>query len=87
MVAWGATSLLEKAGCEHVKSMIWPEFKVSYGDIKYHSAKAVELGGNYIMTSGLLVEGKWQMKLLATMRERFLLNVESYPLIFYVVVF
>jgi hypothetical protein len=82
MGAWGAALLLEKAGCKHVNSMIRSEFKVSSGDIKDPSGKAVELGGNYILTSDLFVEGKWQMKLLATMMERFLLNVESYPLFF-----
>jgi predicted nucleic acid-binding Zn finger protein len=38
--ARGAVSLLEKAGCEHTKAVIQPEFSVSTGDIKDPSAKA-----------------------------------------------
>jgi hypothetical protein len=47
MGARGAVSLLEKAGCEHVKSVIRPEFTVLASDIKDPSAEAVELGGKF----------------------------------------
>jgi hypothetical protein len=40
-------SLLEKASCEHVKSVNRPEFKVFASDIKYPSIEAVELGGKF----------------------------------------
>jgi hypothetical protein len=45
--ARGATSLLEKAGFEHVKSIIWPEFTVSADDIKVPSPEAIALGGKF----------------------------------------
>jgi hypothetical protein len=43
--AWGAVSLLKKASCEHAKSVIQSEFKVSAIDIKDPSTEAVVLGG------------------------------------------
>jgi hypothetical protein len=45
--AWRIVSLLEKAGCDHVKSVILPDFKVSVSDINDPSAKAVELGRKF----------------------------------------
>jgi hypothetical protein len=80
--AWGAVSLLEKASCEHAKSVIQPKFKVSAIDIEDPSAEAVALGGNFIPTSGLLAGGKWWMKLSETVRERFFLNAKSFLSIF-----
>lgn len=47
MGAWGAASLLEKASCEHVKSVNRPEFKVFASDFKDPSIEAVELGGKF----------------------------------------
>jgi hypothetical protein len=64
--------LLEKASCEHVKFVIRPEFKVSATDINYPSTELLKWKESSIMTSGLLVEGKWQKKLLEMVRERFL---------------
>jgi hypothetical protein len=45
--ARGAISLLEKAGCEHAKALIQPEFSVSANDIKNPSAKAIALSGKF----------------------------------------
>jgi hypothetical protein len=43
----GAVSLLEKAGCEHTKAVIQPEFSVSASDIKNPSAEASALSGKF----------------------------------------
>jgi hypothetical protein len=56
--ARGVVSLLEKAGYEHVKAIIQPEFVVSTNDIKEPSTEAIALGGNFILKSGLAVEGR-----------------------------
>jgi hypothetical protein len=40
-------SLIEKAGCEHTKAVIQPEFSVSVNDIKEPSAEATALGGKF----------------------------------------
>jgi hypothetical protein len=80
--ARGAVSLLKKVGCEHAKSLIQSEFKVSAIDVKDPSAEVVALGENFIPTSDLLAGGKWRMKLSNIVRERFLLNAKSCPSIF-----
>jgi hypothetical protein len=43
----GAVLLLEKAGCEHAKAVIQPEFSVSANDIKEPSAEATALCGKF----------------------------------------
>lgn len=45
--ARGAISLLEKVYCDHVKYVIWPDFKVSMVDTKDASTKAVCWGLYY----------------------------------------
>jgi hypothetical protein len=45
--AWGAMSILEKAGCEHAKAVVQPEFVFSTDDIKNPSAEASALGGKF----------------------------------------
>jgi hypothetical protein len=45
--AWEATSILEKAGCEHAKVVVQPEFVFSADDIKNRSTKASALGGKF----------------------------------------
>jgi hypothetical protein len=45
--ARGAVSLLEKAGCEHAKAVIQPEFSVLVSDIKDPSSKAIALSGKF----------------------------------------
>jgi hypothetical protein len=42
--ARGATSILEKPGCEHAKVVVQPEFVFSMDDIKTPSVKASTLG-------------------------------------------
>jgi hypothetical protein len=45
--ARGAVLLLEKAGCEHAKAVIQPEFSVSVSDVKVPSAEAIALSENF----------------------------------------
>jgi hypothetical protein len=45
--AWGATSILEKAGCEHAKAVVKLEFVFSVDDIKNPSVEASTLGGKF----------------------------------------
>ena len=40
-------SLLEKAGCEHAKVVIQPDFVVLIKDIKDPSAEAIGIGGKF----------------------------------------
>jgi hypothetical protein len=39
--------LLKKAGCDHAKVVIQPEFSISTNDIKDPSAEATALGGKF----------------------------------------
>jgi hypothetical protein len=43
----GATSVLEKAGCEHAKAVVQPDFIFSADDIKNPSVEASALGGKF----------------------------------------
>jgi hypothetical protein len=45
--ARGAVSLLEKAGCEHAKTVIQPDFVVLANDIREPSTEAIALGGKF----------------------------------------
>jgi hypothetical protein len=45
--ARGAVLLLEKAGCEHAKVVMQPDFIVSANDIKEPFAEAIALGGKF----------------------------------------
>jgi hypothetical protein len=45
--ARGAVSLLKKAGCEHAKAVIQPDFLVSANDIKEPPAEATAFGGKF----------------------------------------
>jgi hypothetical protein len=45
--ARGAVSLLEKAGCDHAKAVIQPDFSVSANDIKEPSAEAIALSEKF----------------------------------------
>jgi hypothetical protein len=45
--AQGVASILEKAGCEHAKAIIQPEFLISANDIKEPSAEATAHGGKF----------------------------------------
>jgi hypothetical protein len=63
--AWGAVSLLERAGCEHVKAVIEPEFSVSASDVKDPSAEAIALSGKFY--SEVCVRGLCLLKVLKNM--------------------
>jgi hypothetical protein len=45
--ARGATSILEKVGCDHAKAVAQPDFDFSADDIKNHSVEATTLGGKF----------------------------------------
>ena len=45
--AWEVVSLLEKAGCDHVKAVIQPKFSVLVNDIREPSAEATALGEKF----------------------------------------
>jgi hypothetical protein len=45
--ARGVVSLLEKAGCEHAKTVIQPEFLVLASDVKHPSAEAIALSRKF----------------------------------------
>jgi hypothetical protein len=45
--AWRATSILEKAGCDHTKAVAQSNFAFSVEDIKNPSAEATTLGGKF----------------------------------------
>jgi hypothetical protein len=45
--AHGATSILEKAGCDHAKAVSQPDFAFSTDDIRNPSAEATTLGGKF----------------------------------------
>jgi hypothetical protein len=47
-------SLFEKAGCEHVKTIIQLEFKLSIDDIRQPSVKVVELGRRFYINIHLV---------------------------------
>ena len=51
--ARGAVSLLEKAGCEHAKVVMQPDFSVSANDIKEPSAD----GQKFLLRS---VDERWE---------------------------
>jgi hypothetical protein len=61
--ARGVLAILEKAGCEHVKTLAQAEVAFSVDDTKDPSAKASLMGGNFSLTSGQMVAEKWLMKL------------------------
>jgi hypothetical protein len=45
--ARGAASLLERAGCEHAKDVVQPEFSISANDIREPSVEATALGDKF----------------------------------------
>jgi hypothetical protein len=50
--ARGVVSLPEKAGCEHAKAIIQPDFSVSASDIKNPSAEATALSRKFYSEVG-----------------------------------
>jgi hypothetical protein len=45
--ARGATSILEKVGCDHAKAVAQPDFAFSADDIRNPSLKVTTLGGKF----------------------------------------
>jgi hypothetical protein len=45
--ARGATSILEKVGCDHAKAIAQPDFAFSADDIRNPSLKVTTLGGKF----------------------------------------
>jgi hypothetical protein len=60
--AWGATSILEKAGCEQIKVVAQSNFTFSVDDIKNPSAEAATLGGKFYFEIWLKGDKKSLMK-------------------------
>jgi hypothetical protein len=57
--ARGATSILEKAGCDHAKAVAQPDFTFSADDIRNPSAEATTLGGKFCFEVWL--KGGWEI--------------------------
>jgi hypothetical protein len=60
--ARGVATILEKAGCEHVKTLAQVEAAFSVGDTKDPSAEASLIGGIFLLTSGKMAAEGWPMK-------------------------
>jgi hypothetical protein len=60
--ARGVATILEKAGCEHVKTLAQAEAAFSIDDTKDPSAEASLIGGNFSLTSGKMAAEEWLMK-------------------------
>jgi hypothetical protein len=61
--ARGVVAILEKIGCEHVKSLAQTEAALSIEDTKDPSAEASLVGGKFLPTSGKMAAEGWPMKL------------------------
>jgi hypothetical protein len=57
--ARGIVTILEKKGCEHVKSLAQSEATLSSEDITDPSAEASQVGGKFFMTFGTMAAEKW----------------------------
>jgi hypothetical protein len=53
---------LEKAGCDHVKTLAQAEAAFSVDDAKDPSAEASLIGGIFLLISGKMAAKKWLMK-------------------------
>jgi hypothetical protein len=60
--ARGVSAILEKAGCNHVKTLAQAEAAFSVDNTKDPSAEASFLGGKFPLTFGKIVAEKWLMK-------------------------
>ena len=60
--ARGVAAVLEKAGCEHVKTLAQAEAAFSIDDTKDPSAEASSIGGKFSPISGKMVAKGWPMK-------------------------
>jgi hypothetical protein len=61
--ARGIATILERKGCEHVKSLAQSEATLSSEDIKDPSAEASMIGGKFSPKSGTTTAEKWPKKL------------------------
>jgi hypothetical protein len=59
----GIASILEKSGCDHVKTLAQAEAALSVDDTRDPSAEASLVGGNFLLTSGKMVAEGWPMRL------------------------
>jgi hypothetical protein len=60
--ARGVAAILEKAVCEHVKTLAQAKAAFSINDTKDLSAEASSIGGNFLLISGKMVAEGWPMK-------------------------
>jgi hypothetical protein len=60
--ARGVAAILEKLGCEHVRTLAQAEATFSINDTKNPSAEASLIGGNFSLTSGKMAAEGWPMK-------------------------
>jgi hypothetical protein len=61
--ARGIASILEKSGCDHVKTLAQAEAALSVDDTKDPSAEASLVGGIFLLTSGKMAAEGWPMRL------------------------
>jgi Ribonuclease G/E len=60
--ARGVAAILEKAGCEHVKTLAQAEVAFSIDDMKDPSTEASSIGGIFLLISGKMAAEGWPMK-------------------------
>jgi hypothetical protein len=60
--ARGVAAVLEKAGCDHVKTLAQAEAAFSVDDMKDPSTEASLIGGNFLLISGKMAAEKWLME-------------------------
>jgi hypothetical protein len=60
--ARGVAVILEKAGCEHVKTLAQAKAAFSIDDTEDPSAEASSIGGIFLLISGKMVVEGWPMK-------------------------
>jgi hypothetical protein len=60
--ARGVSAILEKAGCNHVKTLAQAEAALSVYDTKDPSVEASLMGENFSLTSGKMATEKWLTK-------------------------
>jgi hypothetical protein len=70
--ARGIATVLEKKGCDHVKSLAQTETDLSSEDIKDPSAEASLVVENFSPTSGKMVAGRWLKKLYEEAKKVFM---------------
>jgi hypothetical protein len=60
--ARGIAAILEKTGCEHVKTLAQTEAAFSVDDTKDPLTEASLIGGNFLLISGKTTAEEWLMK-------------------------